>query len=90
MGGVLLWVMAAGFLTVTIWQLMEAVLGRDDPLREGGVKGRGRSAGRAAIYLALGLLAIGVSIGAASGLSKARRRCLQNSCRCPSASFSLV
>jgi len=60
-------VMAAGFLTLTIWQLMEAVVGRDDPLREGGVKGRGRSAGRAAVYLALGLLAIGVSIGAASG-----------------------
>ena len=67
LGGVLLWVMAAGFLTLTIWQLIEAVVGRDDPLREGGVKGRGRSAGRAAVYLALGLLAIGVSIGAASG-----------------------
>jgi hypothetical protein len=67
LGSVLLWVMAGGFLTLTIWQLIEAVVGRDDPEREGGVKGRGRSAGRAAVYLALGLLAIGISIGAASG-----------------------
>jgi hypothetical protein len=67
LGAVLLWVMAGGFLTLTIWQVIEAVVGRDDPGREGGVKGRGRSAGRAAVYLALGLLTIGIAIGAASG-----------------------
>jgi Domain of Unknown Function (DUF1206) len=67
LGAVLLWVMAGGFLALTIWQLIEAVVGRDDPNREGGVRGRGRSAGRAAVYLALALLAIGISIGAASG-----------------------
>jgi hypothetical protein len=67
LGVVLLWVMGGGFLTLTIWQLIEAVVGRDDPRREGGVKGRGRSAGRAAVYLALGMLSIGVAIGAASG-----------------------
>jgi Domain of Unknown Function (DUF1206) len=66
-GRVLLWVMAGGFLTLTIWQIIEAVVGKEDPNREGKVKGRARSAGRAAVYLALGLLAIGISVGSASG-----------------------
>ena len=67
LGSVLLWVMAAGLLTLTVWQIIEATVGRDDPNREGNVKGRGRSAGRAAVYLVLAVLTIGVALGAASG-----------------------
>jgi hypothetical protein len=63
-GPVLLWLMAIGLLTLSAWQIVEATVGRDDPRREGNVKGRGRSAGRAVAYLVLGLLAIGIAMGA--------------------------
>src|ERR687898_621735 len=69
LGEVLLWVMAVGLFALTIWQLIEATVGRDDPNREGNVKGRARSAGRAAVYLALGLLTIGVATGSGSAQS---------------------
>src|SRR5215207_801046 len=69
LGEVLLWVMALGLFALTIWQLIEATVGRDDPNREGSVKGRARSAGRAAVYLALGLLTIGVALGSRSAQS---------------------
>ena len=35
LGEVLLWVMAVGLFALTIWQLIEATVGRDDPNREG-------------------------------------------------------
>ena len=54
LGEILLWIMAVGLFALTVWQLIEATVGRDDPDREGNVKGRARSAGRAAVYLALG------------------------------------
>jgi hypothetical protein len=69
LGEGLLWVMAVGFFALTIWQLIEATVGRDDPNREGNVKGRARSAGRAAVYLALGLLSIGIAVGSSSAQS---------------------
>jgi hypothetical protein len=69
LGGVLLWIMAVGLFALTIWQLIEATVGRDDPDREGNVKGRARSAGRAAVYLALGLLTVGVAVGSRSAQS---------------------
>jgi len=69
LGEGLLWVMALGFFALTIWQLIEATVGRDDPNRVGKVKGRARSAGRAAVYLALGLLSIGVAVGSSSAQS---------------------
>jgi Domain of Unknown Function (DUF1206) len=69
LGEGLLWVMAVGLFALTIWQLIEATVGRDDPNREGNVKGRARSAGRAAVYLALGLLSVGVAVGSSSAQS---------------------
>ena len=69
LGEGLLWVMAVGLFALTVWQLIEATVGRDDPNREGNVKGRARSAGRAAVYLALGLLSIGVAVGSSSAQS---------------------
>jgi hypothetical protein len=69
-GPALLWLMAIGMLTLTVWQIIEATVGRDDPRREGNVKGRARSAGRAAVYLALGLLAIGFAMGSGAHSGK--------------------
>jgi hypothetical protein len=61
LGEVLLWIMAIGLFTLTIWQAVEATLGRDQPSRDGRLRRRFTSAGRAIVYFTLGLLAIGVA-----------------------------
>jgi hypothetical protein len=67
LGGVLLWIMAVGLFTLTVWQAVEATIGRDEPGRDGRTRRRLASAGRAVVYLALGVLAVGVATRAASG-----------------------
>jgi hypothetical protein len=67
LGGALLWIMAIGLFALTVWQALEATIGRDQPSRDGRLRRRLTSAGRAVVYLVLGVLAIGVAIGAASG-----------------------
>ena len=67
LGGVLLWVMAVGLFTLTAWQAVEATIGRDQPGRDGRTRRRLASAGRAVVYFALGVLAVGVATRAASG-----------------------
>jgi hypothetical protein len=67
LGGVLLWIMAVGLFTLTIWQAVEATIGRDQPGRDGRTRRRLTSAGRAVVYLALGVLAVGVATRTASG-----------------------
>jgi hypothetical protein len=66
-GGVLLWIMAIGLFTLTLWQAFEAVIGREQPDRDGRLRRRLMSAGRAIVYLVLGLLAVGIATRAASG-----------------------
>jgi hypothetical protein len=66
LGGVLLWIMAIGLFTLTVWQAVEATIGRDQPSRDGRLRRRLTSAGRAVVYFALGLLAVGVAVGSAS------------------------
>jgi Domain of Unknown Function (DUF1206) len=66
-GEVLLWIMAIGLFTLTIWQVLEATIGRDEPNRDGRLRRRFTSAGRAVVYFALGLLAVGFAMGSASG-----------------------
>ncbi len=65
----LIWVMAIGLFTLVVWQILEATIGREEPGRDGRVRRRFASAGRAVVYLGIGLLAVGVAIGsnAASG-----------------------
>lgn len=63
LGAVLLWVMAVGLLTLTVWQVIEAVVGRVEPGRDGALRKRLSSAGRALVYLGLGVLAIRVAMG---------------------------
>ena len=70
LGGVLLWIMAIGLFTLTVWQAIEATIGRDQDGRDGRMRRRLTSAGRAVVYLALGLLAVGVAMGSASGSGK--------------------
>jgi len=63
LGTALLWAMAVGLFTLTVWQVFEATVGRDEPDRDGRLKRKLASAGRAAVYLALGVLAVGVALG---------------------------
>jgi hypothetical protein len=70
LGAGLLWIMAIGLFTLTVWQVLEATIGRDQPSRDGRLRRRITSAGRAVVYLALGVLAVGVAIGSASGSGK--------------------
>ena len=67
LGAVLLWIMAVGLFTLAVWQAVEATIGRDQPERDGRTRRRLASAGRAVVYLALGVLAVGVATRAASG-----------------------
>nr|NLD40840.1 DUF1206 domain-containing protein [Actinomycetales bacterium] len=66
-GVVLLWLVAAGFLVLVLWQLFEATSGHRD--REGAARLRKRvsSAGRAVIYAGLGFLALRALFAPGSG-----------------------
>jgi hypothetical protein len=63
LGAILLWVMAIGLFTLTIWQVLEATIGREESGRDSRPRRRIASAGRAVVYLALGILAVGVATG---------------------------
>ncbi len=67
----LLWVMAIGLFTLVIWQIVEATIGREEPGRDGRLRRRLASAGRAVVYLAIGLLSIGVAMGESSSSGQA-------------------
>jgi Domain of Unknown Function (DUF1206) len=67
LGTVLLWVMAIGLFACVVWQVMEATIGREESGRDGRMRRRLTSAGRAAVYLALGLLAVGIAMGGGGG-----------------------
>jgi hypothetical protein len=67
LGGVLLWVMAVGLFTLVVWQVLEATIGREEGNRDGRLRRRLSSAGRAVVYLALGILAVGVAMGSGGG-----------------------
>jgi uncharacterized protein DUF1206 len=67
LGTVLLWVMAIGLFTLVVWQVVEATIGREASNRDGRLRKRLSSAGRAVVYLALGILAIGVATGNGGG-----------------------
>lgn len=66
-GDLLIWVTAVGLFALTLWQVFEAIWGHRD--RE---EGRGRivkrlgSAGKAVVYLALGINAVTTAVGSSS------------------------
>ncbi len=66
LGTALLWVMAIGLFTLTIWQVLEATIGREESGRDGRLRRRLASAGRAVVYLALGILTVAVAMGSGS------------------------
>jgi hypothetical protein len=67
LGGILLWVMAIGLFTLVIWQILEATIGREEANRDGRMRRRFASVGRALVYLALGILTVGVAMGSGGG-----------------------
>ena len=67
LGSVLLWVMAIGLFTLVPWQVFEATIGREEANRDGRLRKRLSSAGRAVVYLALGILAAGVAMASGGG-----------------------
>jgi len=67
----LLWVMVIGMFTLVIWQVLEATIGREEPGRDGRARRRIASAGRAVVYLGIGLLAIGVAVGSGTSSGNA-------------------
>lgn len=67
LGGGLMWVMAIGLFTLAVWQVVEASVGRDHDHRDGRLRRRALSLGRAVLYVALGVLTVGVAIGSGSG-----------------------
>jgi hypothetical protein len=70
LGDVLLWIMVIGLFTLTVWQAVEATIGRDQPSRDGRLRRRMTSVGRAIVYFALGSLAVAVATGSASSSSE--------------------
>jgi hypothetical protein len=69
LGLVLLWAMAVGLLTLTIWQVMEAVVGRSGQRSSRQVRRRISSVGRAVVYLVLAVTAARVASGAGTSSS---------------------
>jgi hypothetical protein len=68
-GQLVLWVVAFGFFALVGWQLFEALLGHQ---RDDGAKKAGRrvvSAGKAVVYLALGVSALKKAVGSSSSSS---------------------
>ena len=67
LGAGLLWVMAIGLFTLVPWQVFEATIGREEANRDGRLRRRLASGGRAVVYLALGIAAVGVAMGSGGG-----------------------
>jgi hypothetical protein len=65
-GRVLLWVVAAGFAALVLWQLVEAALGHRDEEDAKRTLARLTSVGRAVVYGVLAVSAVGVAVGTGS------------------------
>ncbi len=63
LGATLLWAMAIGFFTLAAWQVIEATIGRRDADRDGRLRRRLASVGRALVYGVLGAAAVAVGSG---------------------------
>ena len=64
LGTFLLWIMAIGLFVLVPWQILEATIGREEAGRDGRLRRRLASAGRAVVYLAFGVLTVGIILGA--------------------------
>lgn len=65
-GGVLIWVVSVGMFLLAVWQLLEAAFGHRD---EDGKKRTGKrllSAGKAVVYIAIGVSGVRVAVGSSS------------------------
>ena len=66
LGATLLWAMAVGLLILAVWQVMEATVGRAGQKSAHAVRRRLSSAGRALVYLVLGVSAARMASGSGS------------------------
>lgn len=67
-GSVLLWVTAGGLFILTLWQAFEAIWGhRDERAGRSQVLARLGSAGKAIVYLAMGISAVSTAAGSGTG-----------------------
>lgn len=66
LGGILLYVVAAGFAALVVWQLTEAVAGHRDEEGKKRLAKRAGSAGKAIIYASLGWTALKIAMGGGS------------------------
>jgi hypothetical protein len=66
LGVTLLWAMAVGLLVLAVWQLIEAFVGRAGQKSAHAVRRRLSSAGRALVYLVVGVSAARIASGAGS------------------------
>lgn len=66
-GLVLLWLMAVGLVALAVWQGLEAVGGVPGADAKDKIKNRVKSIGRAVVYLALGVTAGRIAVGAGAG-----------------------
>lgn len=65
-GIVLLWVMAVGLLALVLWQVLEVIGGKPGADTKDQLKNRAKAAGKAVVYLLLGLTAARIATGAGS------------------------
>ncbi|MDQ2845383.1 MAG: DUF1206 domain-containing protein [Actinomycetota bacterium] len=75
-GSVLLWVTAVGLFALTLWQLFEAGWGHHEAQGRARVGRRLASAGRAVVYLALGISAVSTAAGSSKSNSNAGEKTL--------------
>lgn len=66
LGRAALWLMAAGLLTLVVWQVMEAMVRRKGQRSNRQVRRRISAVGRAVVYLALAATAVGLALGSGS------------------------
>lgn len=65
-GGVLIWVVSIGMFLLALWQLIEAAAGHRDEEGKKRIAKRVASAGKAVIYVVIGVSGVNIAIGSSS------------------------
>ena len=71
-GGVLIWVVSLGMFLLALWQLIEAGFGHRDEEGKKRVVKRLASAGKAIVYVVIGVSGVKIAVGSGSSGSRAR------------------
>ena len=65
-GGILIWIVSIGMFLLAVWQLIEAVVGHRDEDGKKRVAKRLASAGKAAVYVVIGVSGVKIAVGSGS------------------------